>query len=291
MRNIGRYAACLLIPFATTLAVAQDQPGGDATQPGIKIQLYPKPYKKYVHTTTTRTKTMTRAPSSTQSHNVADGLTSIVEFSTWRREFNGDMPVEATLKHTESNAFGAGMAPIQHSSPLKHLEGAVGQFLIKPDSTVAIAGYKPGTGGPATRTQFHALVRSVIFGFEIESKELRPGDEFETLDARPMPIGTEVLNAEVLRKYVFLRTHQGKHEFGVEIVVRPEDPNATQQIFGRGRGALIINPDMGLIERSSESVTVEARIKGPGGWLLMKSDADTETLLIMTDAEHKPRGT
>ncbi|RMF18929.1 MAG: hypothetical protein D6761_01445 [Candidatus Dadabacteria bacterium] len=249
----------------------------------ILIDWRPAPEMRYIHSSSSKSRTSVKQPNQKESHTVADVLTNIILIETGPREFDGTQPLSILLRDSHAQAFTQMLRPLQRESPLKDYAGIRAELNLRPDGTLKLsdADVKGKPIKPALQT-LYSMAKNVLYPFPPARKHLAVGESWEASEFRRLPVQRALVDVEVLRKITVANITPGTIDFKTDIVVRPRYPDQGQAMFGRGSGTWTLSRVFGVFIHANEKLVTESKVLGPKGWLLFKSDTETE---LVTEPE------
>jgi hypothetical protein len=266
----------------TTLALIA---GVAAAAEPVRYAFAPKPWKRYVITTTVSTKSALTGKNLAQPIRLIDQTTHSLEVFTEPEDFLGG--VEGTLQVVGSrgNALTGTMQPIDHEtllSPwidarLKFRHTADGKFEVRDVLGV------PRERAAAARSAIGGLAQKLLYPFDWPAGGAVVGRPFETMEQQELQVENQRIPVDVLRRYTLESDDGSWIVFRTDTVVRPQDPRQSKTAFGRGQGQIVVDRKIGLGREFAEKLHLESSFMSDKGPVTYVSDTETRTFILMDD--------
>lgn len=269
----------------STLAVAALIAGSAAAAEPVRHVFAPKPWKRYVITTTISTKSALTGRNLGQPIRLIDQTTHSLEMFTEAEDFLGG--VEGTLQVVDSrgNAMTGTLQPINHEtllSPwvdarLRFRHTAEGKFEVRDVMGV------PRERAPAAREVIGGMARKLLYPFAWPAGGAVVGRPFETIDREELQVENQRIPVDVLRRYTLESDDGTWIVFRTDTVVRPQDPRQPKTAFGRGQGQIVVDRKLGLGREFADKLHLESSFTSDKGPVTFVSDTETRTFILMDD--------
>lgn len=272
-------------PTAVALLGAMTIAGIAVAAAPILFEFAPKPWKRYVVTTTISTKSALTGQNLAQPIRLIDQTTHSLELFTEPVDFLGG--IEGTLEVVDSrgNALTGTLQPIQHPTLLSPWVGAKLKFRHTADGkfeTRDVGGVAPAKAGQAKAT-IGELTERLLYPFVWPTGGAVVGRPFETARREEMAVENQRIPVEVLRRYTLEKDDGQWLFFRTDTVVRPQDPRQKKTAFGRGTGKIIVDRKLGLVREIFDQLHLESSFTSDKGPVTFVSDTDTQTIILMDD--------